>query len=187
MSTFFQEGDSLDVVGLGEHVEWLHSGEVEPLPGKFGKIPAEGCRIAGNVNQPVATKRGQQAGETGDALTGWVNHHAVELTSGRRQFLAGRVGRLLAEITVGQTGQRCVVAGAANGRTLAFYAKQRTGSCGQRNGEVAGTAEQVEYRIVVRYAGKLKDQADHLEILRQVHLAEASDFPGGGPGTRAER
>ena len=66
-----EQGDGLDVVGLGEHIDGLHLAErVSPL-GESGYVSGKGSGVAGDIDDAAGLATGQGLKCLGSAPCAW--------------------------------------------------------------------------------------------------------------------
>lgn len=175
-----EKDDSLDMMGLGEHVDRLDFADGKTMFAQICKIPAQGGGIAGDVDQPSAGDRGKMCGKVRGSLAGWIDDHAVEYPAVCDQLSAGIMDRAFAEADIIKARCGRISGGAADGRSLAFNSQDFSCLHGQGNGKISHAAEQVEYPVRGLNLTKIQDGRDKIDVLRKVDLAKAAGFPAQG-------
>ena len=156
-SQFRSKGPEL-LVELAQHTATTVREIIEidiAVADQIGEIPAEGCRIAGDIHQFIAANTCQVSAQFGSTLARWIDDDAVETGAACRQFPATVMDGASAKTSRATTRPCRIIFGTADGRTLAFHSHDKSALERQRDGEIAHTAVKIENRLSGYQVAKL--------------------------------
>ncbi len=119
---FFEKDYVFDVVGLGKHIYWLDFSDGETMFDQIGEVPAEGCRVAGDIHQSSPAECSQLTGKIRCSLAGWIYDYAIKKGVGCYKLFAGAMDRVLLKTNIGKTGTNGIFLSTTNCRALTFDA-----------------------------------------------------------------